>query len=67
MRQKYLVAAAAAALTLGQPTPALARDCEDICAEKAVKNCENIDSFKCSGYIVGCLSGCSMARIISWF
>ena len=67
MRQKLLLTAAAAALALGQPTPALARDCEDICAEKAVKNCENIDSFKCSAYIAGCLSGCSVAKIISWF
>ncbi len=67
MRKKLLLAAAAAALTLGQPTPALARDCEDICADLAVKKCENIDSFKCSAYIAGCLSGCSMAMIISWF
>jgi hypothetical protein len=67
MRQKLLLAAAAAALALGQPTPALARDCEDICAEKAVARCENIDSFKCSAYIAGCLSGCSFGKILLWF
>jgi len=64
MRRKLLLAAAAVALALGQPAPALARDCEDICAEKAVNECENIDSFKCSMYIAGCLSGCSFGKIL---
>jgi hypothetical protein len=67
MRKKLLLIAAAAALALGQPTPVLARDCEDICADKAAANCENIDTFKCSAYIAGCLSGCSVGKIIHWF
>ncbi len=52
------------ALVLGQPAPALARDCEDICADKAAARCEDIDSVKCGAYIAGCLLGCSMGQLI---
>jgi hypothetical protein len=59
--------AAGAVLLVGQPAPAQARMCEDICADKVVENCEVIDSVKCNAYILGCLSGCSVGKIISWF
>lgn len=52
------------ALVLGQPAPALARDCEDICADKAVEWCEDLDSVKCGAYIAGCLLGCSVGQLI---
>ncbi len=66
MRKKLLLMVAAAAFGLGQPSPALAESCEDICGEKAAANCEDIDSLKCGAYIVGCLSGCSTGKIIAW-
>ncbi len=66
MRKKLLLVAAAAVIGLGQPAPALARDCEDICAEKAAAKCEDIDSPKCGAYIAGCLAGCSVGKIIKW-
>jgi hypothetical protein len=66
MRRRLLLMAAAVAFTLGQPAPALADSCEDICGEKAAANCEDIDSMKCGAYIIGCLSGCSTGKIIVW-
>jgi hypothetical protein len=65
MRKKLLLMAAAAAIGLAQPSPALADSCEDICGEKAAANCEDIDSLKCGAYILGCLSGCSTGKIIA--
>lgn len=67
MRNKFLLLAAAATLTLSQPAPALATSCEDICAELAAKNCDNIDSAKCGVYIFSCLAGCSVGKIIKLF
>jgi hypothetical protein len=67
MRKKLLLATAATVLMLGQPAPALARDCEDICADKVVERCEEIDSAKCGAYIAGCLLGCSMGKLIKLF
>ncbi len=52
------------ALALGQPTPALARDCEDICADKAVESCDDLDTVKCGAYIAGCLLGCSVGKLV---
>lgn len=63
MRRKLVLLGALLALTLGQPAPALARSCEDICGEKAAANCEDIDSFKCAAYITGCLAGCSVGKL----
>lgn len=63
MRRKLVLAGALLALTLAQPTPALARPCEDICGENAAANCDNIDSFRCGAYIMGCLAGCSVGKL----
>ena len=46
MIRRFVLVTALAALALGQPAPALARDCEDICADKAVERCEDLDSVK---------------------
>lgn len=64
MRRKLVLVGALLALTLGQPSPALARSCEDICGGKAAATCEDIDSFKCAAYITGCLAGCSVGKLI---
>jgi hypothetical protein len=48
---------AAAASSAG---PAL---CQDYCAELAAANCERIDSWKCTWYILGCLAGCNIASL----
>lgn len=66
MKRRFVLAAALAALALGQPAPVLARDCEDICADKAVERCDDLDSVKCGAYIAGCLLGCSMGQLIAW-
>lgn len=65
MHRKLLLLATAAVLTLGQPTPLQAASCEDICGEKAAQNCEDIDSVKCAFYIMGCLAGCSVGKLIA--
>ncbi len=64
MMRRFVLVTALAALALGQPAPALARDCEDICADKAVERCEDLDSVKCGAYIAGCLLGCSVGQLI---
>ena len=38
-------------------------ECQDYCAEKAAANCERIDSWKCTWYILGCLAGCNIASL----
>ena len=63
MRRKVVLVGALLALILGQPSPALARPCEDICGEKAAATCEDIDSFKCAAFITGCLAGCSVGKL----
>jgi predicted nucleic acid-binding Zn ribbon protein len=65
LRTKLVLLAAMSALALGQPAPALARDCEDICGELAAKNCKKINSFKCTMYIAGCLLGCEAGKLLA--
>lgn len=57
-------------LGLAVPPPASAAamaarpvECQDYCAEKAAENCERIDSWKCTWYILGCLAGCNIASL----
>ncbi|UCC83020.1 MAG: hypothetical protein JSW46_19040 [Gemmatimonadota bacterium] len=64
MRRRLVLVTALAALALGQPAPALARDCEDVCADKAVERCDDLDSVGCGAYIAGCLLGCSVGKLI---
>lgn len=49
------------------PSNALAerekKDCTDHCADRAAQYCEDIDSWKCSVYIWGCLAGCNVNKI----
>ncbi len=68
MRKRLMLVAAALALTLGQPQHAFGKEessCEDICGEQAAGNCEDIDTFKCAMYIIGCLVGCSVEKLVS--
>ncbi|UCC72840.1 MAG: hypothetical protein JSV86_21220 [Gemmatimonadota bacterium] len=64
MRRRLLLLTALTTLVLGQPTTALARGCEDICADKAAGSCDEIDSARCGAYIAGCLLGCSMGQLM---
>ena len=65
MRRMLSTLVAAMVIAMGPPAQsAFARDCEEICGERAAENCENIDSLKCAFYIWGCLSGCSVGQII---
>lgn len=65
MHRKLLLLVTAAVLSLGQPASLQAESCEDICGEKAAKNCDDIDSVKCAFYIMGCLAGCSVGKLIA--
>ncbi len=68
MGKKLMLLAATATLALGQPQAVPAKEakgCEDLCGELAAKNCDNIDSFKCAMYIMGCLVGCSVEKLAS--
>ena len=66
--------AALAALTLAgfvtgaAPPEALAEkakvSCSDYCGEKAAENCEDIENWRCSLYIVGCLAGCNVNKYL---
>jgi hypothetical protein len=66
MKKLWLVAILA---VLATPPPAHAADkadpekCQDYCAELAASNCERIDSWKCTWYILGCLAGCNIASL----
>lgn len=63
-----MLVAAALAMALGQPQHVFAKEesgCEDICGELAADNCEDIDTFKCAMYIIGCLVGCSVEQLVS--
>ncbi len=63
-RRMLMLGAALGTMALGQPESALARDCEDICADLAAKNCQRINSVGCGFYIGGCLAGCSVGKIL---
>lgn len=66
MRRLWLALAFAA---LSLPPHARAEEaagpakCQDYCAERAAQNCERIDSWKCTWYILGCLAGCNIASL----
>lgn len=56
-----------AALTLlaasgPRPEPLYAKSCSEYCGEKAAANCDDVDSFECTWYILGCLAGCNIAK-----
>jgi hypothetical protein len=56
-------------LALAGPPPARAAGavrpalCQDYCGERAAANCERIDSWRCTWYILGCLAGCNIASL----
>lgn len=37
--------------------------CREYCAERAAEHCDDIDSFRCGAYILGCLAGCNLKRL----
>ena len=66
MKRLWMVLVFAA---LSVPPPAQAAKesgparCQDYCAEMAAQNCERIDSWRCTWYILGCLAGCNIASL----
>ncbi len=64
MWRRAILSIVASALIVGQPAPALARSCEDICADRAAETCDNIDSIHCAAFIAGCLAGCSVGKAL---
>lgn len=65
MRRFLIAFGALVVLTATGPRPELAwaEPCTEYCGEKAAENCDDIDSFECGWYIVGCLAGCNLARL----
>lgn len=65
MRRLLIAAAALLVLSATGPRPEAlwAKPCTQHCGEQAAANCDDIDSFECGWYIVGCLAGCKVARI----
>lgn len=51
------------AATGPRPEPALAKSCPEYCGERAAAECDDIESFECGWYILGCLAGCNIARL----
>lgn len=37
--------------------------CQEYCGEKAAERCEDLDSFRCGAYILGCLAGCNLKQL----
>lgn len=70
---RRLLIAITAASVLALPGPGRAQDsgagktgaelCQEYCGEKAAERCEDIDSFRCGAYILGCLAGCNLKRL----
>ncbi len=72
MRRRLTAALAAltlAGLVIGvTPPEALAEtaqvSCSDYCGEKAAENCEDIENWRCSLYMIGCLAGCNVSKYL---
>lgn len=70
MRTRLTAALAVLALagigSTARPPEALAEkaSCTDYCGEKAAENCTEIDSWRCSLYIAGCLAGCNVKKYL---
>lgn len=64
MRRTALALAAAAALVAaGGAEPAAAGEpieCTEYCGAQAAGHCDDIDSWSCTWYILGCLAGCNL-------
>ncbi len=64
--RRFLIAFASLALlaaTGPRPETLWARPCTEHCGERAAAHCEDIDSFECGFYILGCLAGCRISKI----
>lgn len=58
-----LAALALLAATGPRPETLYAKSCSEYCGEKAAANCDDIDSFECAWYILGCLAGCNLKKL----
>lgn len=69
MRRAILTLSAVSVLAASGPgvPEALARReasfCPRYCGKKAAAHCDDIDSWDCGWYILGCLAGCNLARL----
>lgn len=65
--KRLVLATALLALAAPPQTRAAVRaspvECQDYCAERAAANCDRIDSWNCTWYILGCLAGCNIASL----
>lgn len=52
------------AATGPRPEALWAKACDEYCGEKAAAECDDLESFSCGFYIVGCLAGCNIAKIL---
>lgn len=66
MRRLMIAFAALSLLAATGPRPGSLRadnPCTDYCGEKAAAECDDLESFSCTFYILGCLAGCNIARL----
>lgn len=65
MRRFLIAFGALAVLAASGPRPdrLWAKPCTQYCGERAADDCDDIDSFECGFYILGCLAGCNLARL----
>lgn len=64
MRRTLLALTTAALVAAGAAEPAAAGEpieCTDYCGERAAGHCDDIDSWSCTWYILGCLAGCNLS------
>lgn len=64
--RRFLIAFAALSLLAvagPRPEPLRAETCSDYCGDRAAEECDDLDSFECGFYILGCLAGCNIARL----
>lgn len=64
--RRFLIASAALAVLAAsgpRPEPLWAKPCPEYCGEQAARNCDDIGSFECGFYILGCLAGCNLAKL----
>ena len=64
--RRFLIAFAALSLlsaTGPRPETLWAKSCTEYCGERAAADCDDLESFRCSFYIMGCLAGCNIARL----
>lgn len=66
MRRLLIAFAVLSLLSATGPRPEAlpaSQPCDEYCGEKAAEECDDLESYSCGFYILGCLAGCNLARL----